>query len=356
MHLKKVFLNIHGKTIRILSYNEHILEEIQRDFSFFLSGENKSPDFIIRVYLASIPRKKFPVFYLLMKTPYFICYEIGTVKHAYYSFNDYVRYDYKKNFAEVYSKDLSRLHELVYAVLRSKIGELMEEMGFCRIHALAFSYQKKGVLFIASMKGGKTTLALNLLKAFPIKLLSDDTPLLDSQCRIYPFPLRIGIRPDTPIPFSPDKPLSVRYFKSRKYGEKILIDIDFFKKKLEKNPVKLSCVFIGKIPKNKKEKCSIQKSNRLLLLYVLIENLIVGVGVSQVKEYFIKRSFLDFCKKINILSRRIWLSLEIILKYTPFVVNLGADSDNNACTIIGFLKEFPIQEYRHLGAEKQELS
>jgi len=135
--------------------------------------------------------------------------------------------------------------------------------------------------------------------------------------------------------------LSVRHYRSRKYGEKILIDIDFFKEKVEKNPVRLGCVFIGKIPKNKKEKCSIQKSNRLLLLYVLIENLIVGVGVSQVKEYFIKRSFFDFCKKINIVSRRVWLCLKIILKYTPFMVNLGVDSEDNARTIIDFLKRLP---------------
>ena len=338
---KKILLNIHDKTIRISSYNEHILEEIQRDFSFFLSGENKAPDFIVQAHLTTIPPRKFSPFFLLMKTPYFICYEIGAIKHVYYSFNDYVKYDYKKNFAEVYSEDLSRLHELVYAVLRSKIGELMEEIGFCRIHALAFSYQKKGVLFIAPMGGGKTTLTLNLLKSFPIKLLSEDTPLLDNQCKIYPFPLRIGVRPDTLIPFASDKHLSVRHFKSRKYGEKILIDIDFFKEKIEKNPVRLNCLFIGKIAKNKKEKCSIQKSNRLLLLYALIENLIVGVGVSQVKEYFIKRSFFDFCKKFKVISRRIWLSLKIILGYRPFVVNLGADSEDNARTIIDFLKRLP---------------
>jgi len=339
MYPREILLSIHGKTIRISSHNERILEEIQRDFSFFSDGESKTPDFTIRAHLATIPRKKFPLFCLLMKTRYFVCYEIGGVKHVYYSFNDYVRYDYKGNLAEVYSEDLSRLHELVYAILRSKIGELMEEIGFCRIHALAFSYQDRGVLFIAPMRGGKTTLALSLLKTFPIKLLSEDTPLLDSQCRIYPFPLRIGIWPDNPVSLPPHEHLNVRRFKNRKYGEKILIDIDFFKKKVEKNPVRLYYVFVCKIPKNKKERCLIQKCTLLFLLYILIENLILGVGVSQVKEYFVKRSFLDFCKKINLVSARLWLCLKIILKYRPFIVNLGANSDNNACTIIDFLKK-----------------
>lgn len=338
---EEVSLNIYGRTIQISSQNKRILEEIRRDFSFFLSGESKTPDFTIWAYLDSIPRKKFSPFYLLMKTRYFLCYEIGAVKHVYYSFDDYVRYDYKRNFAEVYSEDLSRLHELVYMVLRSKIGELMEEIGLHRIHALAFSYRKKGVLFIAPMRGGKTTLALSLLKSFPIKLLSDEVPLLDSQCRLYPFPLRIGIWPGTSIPFSSSEHLNIRRFQNRKYGEKILIDIDFFKDKVEKNPIRLCCVFIGKRSKNGEEKCSIRKTNLFILLHVLIVNLILAIGACQVKEYFIKRSLWDFRKKVSIVLARVYLCLKIIVNYTPFVVNLGSDSKNNAQTIMDFLRTFP---------------
>jgi len=274
-----------------------------------------------------------------MKTRGFACYEIGRVKHVYYSFDDYVRYDYQRNVAAVYSEDLNRLHELVYVLLLSKIGELMEEIGFHRIHALGFSYQEKGVLFIAPLGGGKTTLALSLLKSFPIRLLSDDTPLLDSQCNLHPFPLRIGVRANERIPLPNDNP-SVRYFKRRRFGEKVLIDIDFFKEKIKKNPVRLCCVFIGEIANSRKEKCSIRETNRLMLLHALINNLLLGLGTAQVKEYFIKRSFSDFCKKINIVCKRFCLCLKIILKYRPFIVTLGNDSYGNTSIIVDFLGRF----------------
>ncbi len=272
----------------------------------------------------------------MMKTRDFVCYETQGIKHVYYSSNDYVRYDYRRNIAAVYSEDSDRLHELVYLVLVSKVGELMEEIGFHRIHALGFSYQGKGVLFVSPMGGGKTTLGLSLLKSFPIRLVSDDTPLLDSQCKLHPFPLRIGVRVDAPIPFPVDR-LDLRHFKRRQFEDKVLIDIDFFQGKIEKNSVRLYCLLIGKIPGSRKEKCSIRPANHLILLPVLLKNLVLGIGIAQVKEYFLKRSASDFCGKIAVVLQRLFLCLRIILKCRSFIVTLGNDSHNNASTVIDFL-------------------
>lgn len=339
MYQKQICLSIYGKKICVLSHNTSILEEIGRDFSFFVSHNDETPHFTVWAYLANPSRKKPHPFHLLMKTREFTCYEIGKVKHVYYSFDDYVRHDYQNNVAAVYSEDLNRLHELVYVLLLSKIGELMEEIGFHRIHAFGFSYQGKGVLFLSPLGGGKTTLALSLLKSFPIRILSDDTPLLDSQCNLHPFPLRIGVRTNEHTFLYNDHP-SVRYFKRRRYGEKALIDIDFFKGKIEKNPVRLCFVFIGRIANSGEEECSIRETNRLILLHALVNNLVLGLGTAQVKEYFIKRSLLDFCKKISIVLKRFSLCSKIVLKYRPFIVTLGNDSDDNASTMVDFLKRF----------------
>ena len=41
--------------------------------------------------------------------------------------------------------------------------------------------------------GGKTTLLLQFIKEDSIKLISEDSPLIDSSGNALPFPIRIGI-------------------------------------------------------------------------------------------------------------------------------------------------------------------
>jgi len=52
---------------------------------------------------------------------------------------------------------------------------------------------KKSIIVLLPSGGGKSTIALRILKENDFKLLSEDSPLVDKRGDVYPFPLRIGI-------------------------------------------------------------------------------------------------------------------------------------------------------------------
>lgn len=334
----ELLLNIHGVTVRVCSQQQSVLEEIGRDFSFFISeGIGESVDYTVVAHCECCEQERFPFHHLLLRTKYFSCYETGGVKHVFYSHGDYVRCSYNRGTADVYSVDVSRLYELVYAVLRSVVGELVENRGLCRIHGLAFARGQQGVLFLAPMHGGKSTLALALLRACPIGLLSEDAPFLDFNLNIYPFPLRIGIRPDGFTPISAREQAYARVINNRKYGKKTLIDIECYQTKVLSEPRRLHVVLIGRFSKKRQSVCCVKRCSRLRLLGTLIVNLVIGVGVSQVKEYYLRRSPIDVCRKACIVSRRLCVAARILHTRTPYLFVLGPDGKTNASTLMHFL-------------------
>lgn len=335
--MNELYLNIHGIKLQISCDRHEIIENIERDFSYFRAQTLALPYFHIKSYLKSDYQEKRPTGLPWMKTKEFLCYEKQGKKGVLYSSGDLVILDYKKNIAQVFSKKLSRLHERVFTLLLSIIGELGEKQGLHRIHALGISRKGKGGLVLAPEGGGKTTLALGLLNSGDFKLISEDTPLLDRKLLLHPFPLRIGVRSGTNLDIPPQY---LRPFERMKHANKVLIDIDYYRNKIEKDPVPLSCVLFSKIPKKQKETCSIEKISRLSLLLLLLKYLVIGRGVCQLEEFFIKKDIRDFCSKFMILKERFLISFRIAIKFKPYIVSLSSDPKKNADMIGSFVRGF----------------
>mgnify|MGYP006988870942 CR=1 FL=1 len=136
------------------------------------------------------------------------------------------KFDKEKRIADVFSLDEDMLYEISYLLLHSQAGELLDLKGFHRIHCASFSYNDEIYICILPQGGGKSTLLMNLLKSDKIKLLSDDTPIIDRSGNIYPFPIRIGICNDCDINYIPDNFITT--FNRRKFGLKKLISFDYF--------------------------------------------------------------------------------------------------------------------------------
>ena len=335
--MNELYLDIHGIKLHISCDRHEIIENIERDFSYFRAQTPALPNFHIESYLKSDYQEKKPAGFPWMKTKEFLCYEKQGEKRVLYSSGDLVILDYKKNIAQVFSKTSSRLHERVFTLLLSIIGELGEKRGLHRIHALGISRKGKGGLVLAPEGGGKTTLALSLLNSGDFKLVSDDTPLLDRNLLLHPFPLRIGVRLGTHLDIPPQY---LRPFERMKHANKILIDIDFYRDKIEKDPVSLSWILFSKISKNQKETCSIEKISRLSLFLLLLKYLVIGRGVCQLEEFFIKKDFRDLCLKFMILKERLFISFRIAIKFKPYIVSLSSDTKKNADMIGSFVPGF----------------
>lgn len=89
--------------------------------------------------------------------------------------------------------DAAAVHDAAYYFLLGRIGEHLDRRGLRRVHALGLSGPAGGTLVLLPTGGGKSTLALAALDDDRVRLLSEDSPLLDAAGRLHPFPLRIGI-------------------------------------------------------------------------------------------------------------------------------------------------------------------
>src|SRR5205823_358414 len=98
-----------------------------------------------------------------------------------------------------------------------------------RVHALGVSFRERGILLLLPSGGGKSTMALELLRRPGFRLLGEDTPLVDRRGRLLPFPLRLGVRAgqDPGIPAE-----HLRTVQRMEFGPKTLIDIDYFADRL----------------------------------------------------------------------------------------------------------------------------
>jgi hypothetical protein len=332
--MEELLLNIYGNTLSVVSNTPELIHNISRDFHYFRAHSIASPDFVIKSYQMSPLSLRTPRGLPWIKTKDFSCYEKRGIKKVFYEWGGVVILDYKRDIANVFSESLNRLYELVYTLLLSVIGEFIEKKGYHRIHALGVSRNGKGGLIIAPLGGGKTTLALKLLQRDEFKLVSEDTPLIDKHFFLHPFPLRLGVRPGTYLKI-PAKYL--RQFKRSKYGSKILIDIDFFKEKIERGKIPLSWILVARLPQNQRKGCSIAKMSRVSFSWVLLKYLVVGKGVAQVKEFFIKKTLRDFYSKLITVRKRLLLSIRMVIKFKPSAILLSYDSKSNVDLIINFI-------------------
>jgi hypothetical protein len=76
----------------------------------------------------------------------------------------------------VYGTDLDLVHEIAYHFILSTAGQHLNSRGLHRVHALGVAYRERGILFLAPSGGGKSTMALELLRRPGFTLLGEDTP------------------------------------------------------------------------------------------------------------------------------------------------------------------------------------
>ena len=335
MPMPELFLRVYENSFKIASDLPDLINDLEHDFMYFKSSSKvSSPDFVIKASLKDQQDFQLPKNLPWIKTREYTCYEKSGEKKIFYKWGDIIILNYRKKFAFVYSQNLTHLHETVYLLLLAVIGEFLEKQGYYRIHALGFSKDHKGGLVIAATGGGKTTLALEMLNRGDFKIVSEDTPLLDKNLCLFPFPLRIGVREGTQLGISSKY---LRSFKRRKYGDKILIDTDFFGDKIEKSKISLSLVLVTKLPENGEKECSVRQMNIMEFLYYLMKYLVVGRGICQLEEIFFKKNILDFFGKFKILINRLIISFKIALKFKPYYISLSFNTKKNAELINQFI-------------------
>jgi hypothetical protein len=140
--------------------------------------------------------------------------------------------------------------------------------------------------------GGKTTLALRALESDAVTLLSDDSPLLDRQGRLHPFPLRIGVNVADAhlLPGG-----NGRVIERIEFHPKFALEVEAFVDRIHPGPARLRHLVIGRRALGATARLELVPHRTAL--GPLFRELVVGLGVYQGMEFVLQRGMRDVLRE-----------------------------------------------------------
>ncbi|HEX4049198.1 MAG TPA: hypothetical protein VH309_15230 [Elusimicrobiota bacterium] len=252
------------------------LEELRRDFAAFGASDEKIPRVTLGLCGRDCPP---PPGASTWSWRGFGVRRVRGGRLIRYDDGAWARWDYRARSGTIHASARERLRELAYLAALSRAGEELDRRGLHRVHALGVSGPAGAGLVLLPSGGGKSTLALELLRRRSLGLLSDECPLVSSDGVVRPFLLRLALRPGADVSGLP--PGSLRRFQRRGYEEKRLLDAAA----LGAEPgvaAPLRWLLVGSPSQGEPR---LEPLSRAGALAALVRSLVVGVGLPQMAEY-----------------------------------------------------------------------
>jgi hypothetical protein len=318
--MAEIDFDFYGVRARLSSESKESLSELARDFAWFRTEEKANPDIRLTLIFAEPPSQRSPA----DSGPggKYRATDRGSVRTVHQPGGGLVVHDFSREEGTIACADPHRLHEVTYILLLSRVGEMLDRRGLHRVHALGFVRDDRAALLLAPIGGGKTTLALELLRKPGVSLLSEDTPLVDREGRLWPFPVRFGVvgkefRPDIPAE-------SQRIFHRREHGSKVLIDVDVAADRwAPRRPVEPSFLFVAG---GFSGETIVSPGGPFTVLPALLAGLVIGIGIPQGREYLLRPRPTQFFRLARIAVSRARAMAALLRRCRVFAVRLGPDA------------------------------
>ncbi len=329
--MDRLTLEFYGVAVDI-ALPSWLKEELSKDFSFFLKTPiSDKPSLTLVIADQEPPLSRIPEVMASLYQPDSISYDQKGKRYVDYFGKALSVYDYKAESGELFSADLKLLHELAYLMILSRVGEMLDKKGMHRVHACGFSIEKKGAVCLLPQGGGKTTLYMELLKNKSVKLVSDDTPLISSDSRLLPFPSRIGVGDGKGFDIPPQ---FLGSLDRRKYGRKLLIDTQYFIGRIS-SPVELGFIFKG--VREYSNNPRVVEAGKITVFIALLRDCVIGLGLPQMVEYFLRFDTADIFGKAWIVASRVMVCARAVKKAKTYKFIIGKDPQKNAETLLSFI-------------------
>ncbi len=331
-----IYFNFYDLWVQVNAQDDEVLELLKNDFSFFYveKGTSRNTFLSLDIFKESPKVELIPQTVASMQSSSCITYEFNGKRFNNYYDKALGIFDFSLERAELYSNDLTYLHEISYLMILSRVGKKMDLKGLHRIHA--FSVLKKNILLVGlmPMKGGKSTLFMELAKDSNTSIYSDDSPLVSLRGEVMPFPLRVGLERIDKMKFQEyglsDYESNVYEINRRIYGKKKLIKLEAFKNKIGGDYEEL-VLFSAK--RLNAKGCTITPVPKIKLFFPVFTNMVIGFGLPIIIEYFWEEGLEDFGRKAIIGIRRLFASFSLLFKSKTYQLCLGTDPKINAETI-----------------------
>jgi hypothetical protein len=119
------------------------------------------------------------------------------------------------------------------------------------------------------------------------------------------------------------------------FGPKTLIDLEYFRDRIAQS-VAPRFLLVGQ--RNLGEVSEIVPLSRRQAFKALLQNLVVGQGVYQGREFLGQHGTLDFLDKGKVVAARLYNSLRLLSRVSPYRFTLGRNIERNSQTLIEFLQ------------------
>jgi hypothetical protein len=324
----RVTLSVYGLQIRLEGWAE-ALEATRLDFAWFESHEeNDDADLHVTVECREPDFDRFGEVAASFITPRNVVYQHGTRKVVDYFGRVVAILDPERRHVLFQGTDLSITHEAVYQCLVSRVGEHLERIGLPRLHGLALSGEKGGVVVMLPSGGGKTTLGLRALSDGGVKLLSEDSALIDSHGRLHPFPLRIGVNATDAGKLPPGH---VRRIERMELHPKFALEIAAFDDLIERQPQPLRHIVIGL--RSLGSNAMLEPLPRRAAMPTLFREAIVGVGIYQGMEWLLQHGMRDVVRQVPPALTRSRCCLAGLRRAKVWRLTVGRDHERNWSTL-----------------------
>lgn len=313
-----------GTTVQIETDSPDIASWLDFDFGSFTTDSAAPSDVRFAVTIADPKLHPIPELRESMRGQHFVVFDHETTRYIKYGKEALLIYDYRKEEGQLIAVNEDVAYERLYLACLSRIGIRLDRRGLHRVHALAISENHCGHLFLMPPGTGKSTLGLSLLQKYQsLHLVSDDTPVIDARGDIIPFQFRIGIENSDAVSSIPEQ-----YKREASYGNKrkTLIDVSYFESQLEPALVSPKNVCIGFWTTSSEP--AIVKANWLTCIAYLFRDCVIGFGIPQVQEIFLRPG--DFFEKVGIALSRLRAALALAGRSQCYKLYLCHDPEKNA--------------------------
>lgn len=322
--------NFYGFLINVRSNSTELLNLLDIDFRFFKKNEIKKMKMNIVAEIRSDLTNLIPKELIAnAQSINSMTFDVGQIRYNDYYGEAVTIFDYKSETCQIFAKDINRLHEITYLLMLSRQGKWCDRHGLHKIHAMAISKNNKNLVMMLPMKGGKTTMFTRFLSNNEVGLISDDSPVIDIYGNLKSFPIRFGLenREMYKEIFDSIDDSKKSILRRKQFGPKVLIDLTAYGERIGKMGDK-TILLQGK--RHNSRKTIIKKIGFFEMYKYLITNLVIGIGLPMIIEYFLESSFKDKLINLKILMSRSIAALNLALKSDKYIIYLGSEIDQNA--------------------------
>jgi hypothetical protein len=333
-------LEFYGVGVRVESASQDVVDAVRLDFSYFSAATPSAAPALRITHEAAAPDYDgLPELTCSLATPRNICFTDGDLTYIDYFGKALNIYDKRRNHCRIVTGDLSLAHEIAYLTILSRVSERLERKRLHRVHALGLEHGGRGILVMLPSGGGKSTLALSVLRNpdTGIRLIAEDSPLLARRGQLWPFPLRIGVHPQS-LPADID-PSFTRVDRRIEFDPKISIDIRYFKDRLCRAPVPASIVLLG--VRSTGTESRIVPASRTAALKHFLMNSVIGVGLYQGLEFIMQQSLRESLRHAGQLLSRASNNVGLFRRARVYSFVIGRDRAKNFAALRAFLESAP---------------